>query len=206
MRFLLVVALGVVSAMGHNLDEFLQAALLEVSRDRVEISLRLTPGPAVFAAFSGMIDRDGDGQYGAKEVAKYQSEALRDWSVWVDGSSVALSCEETRVAPMQELREGMGGLELRCTGEFRGMAAGKHHLRFRNDHQPTWSVYMMNALQPSPGVTIDKQTRDSLQREITIEFESQGQARQAGSWWLGAMIAPLLLRAGFLASGMGRKT
>jgi len=107
MRFLLAAALSVVSAAGHNLDEFLQAALLEVSRDRVEISVRLTPGPAVFAAFSGMIDRDGDGRFSVEEVAKYRSEALRDWSVWVDGNAVALSCEEGGVAPIQELREGM---------------------------------------------------------------------------------------------------
>ena len=50
---------GVVSA--HRLDEYLQATLIAVEKDRVEVSLRLIPGVAVSSAVIASIDTNGDG-------------------------------------------------------------------------------------------------------------------------------------------------
>jgi hypothetical protein len=202
---LLSAALSVAALSAHNLDEYLQAALIEVSREHVEISVRMTPGPAVFDAFSGMIDRDNDGRISAEEQLRYRKQALQDWALSVDGVPIRLECNESKVAPMPELREGMGGIEIRCRADLSGVREGRHRLRFRNDHQPAWSAYMMNALQPGAGILIDAQRRDAQQREITIGYEAQGQAKQAGIWWLGAMLAPLLLRAGVLINRQSRK-
>lgn len=192
-------ALGLAPMTAHNLDEYLQAALVGVERERVEIAVRMTPGPAVFEAFSALLDRDRDGQITSEEQARYRSQALRDWQLYLDGKAIAMDCGESELSPIAELREGAGAIWIRCVAALRGVPPGMHRLRFRNGHQAAWSVYMMNALQPGPGVSIQSQERDPLQREITIAFEASGPARRAGSWWLAVMIAPLLLRAAYLA-------
>lgn len=204
MKLLLAAAFGLTTMAAHNLDEYLQAALIGVERERVEVSLRMTPGPAVFGAFSAMLDPDGDERITNDEQAQYRRLALRDWQLSLDDKSLAIDCRESEVSPLAELREGAGAVWIRCVAELQGMPPGMHRLRFRNGHQAAWSVYMMNALQPGPGVSIQSQERDSLQREITIAFEASGPVRRAGSWWLGVMIAALLLRAAYLARSSGK--
>lgn len=199
MKFLLALPLALSSLTAHNLDEYLQAALLGIERERIEISVRMTPGPAVFSAFAALLDRNGDGQISNEEQAQYRSQALQDWRLHVDNKALTMDCRESEVSPVSELREGAGAVLIRCVAELSGMPPGAHRVRFRNGHQPAWSVYMMNALQPGPGVAIQSQEREPLQREITIYFEASGPVRHAGSWWLGVMIAPLLLRAAYLA-------
>ncbi len=189
----------------HNLDEYLQAALIGLERDRVELSVRMTPGAAVFGAFSAMLDRDNDGRITSEEAAQYRIQALRDWRLNLDDQALAMDCHESDVSPLAELREGAGAVWIRCVAEFREMPPGMHRLSFRNGHQAAWSVYMMNALQPGLGVSIQSQQRDPLQREITIAFEASGPVRRAGSWWLGLLIAPLLLRAAYLAGSVRGK-
>lgn len=199
MRLLLAAAIGLTSLPAHNLDEYLQAALIEVGRERVEVSVRMTPGSAVFGAFSAMLDPDGDGRITSEEQARYRSQVMRDWRLHLDDKAIAMDCRDSELSPIAELRVGAGALSIRCVAELQGIPAGMHHLRFRNGHQAAWSVYMMNALQPGPGVSIQSQERDPLQREITIAFEASGPVRRAGSWWLGVIVAPLLLRAAYLA-------
>lgn len=199
MKFLLAAVLGLMSLGAHNLDEYRQAALLGVERERVEISVRMSPGLAVFGAFSALIDGDGDGRISTGEEDDYRIRASRDWRLYLDETPLRMSCASGEISPLSELRDGAGAVSIRCVADFDGMPAGAHRLRFRNEHQVGWSVYMMNALQPGPGVTIQAQRRDPRQREITIEFEAIGPVRRSASWWLGALVAPLLLRGAYLA-------
>ena len=45
----------------HRLDEYLQATVISLEKDRVEASLRLTPGVAVSAAVLAAVDDNSDG-------------------------------------------------------------------------------------------------------------------------------------------------
>ncbi len=45
----------------HRLDEYLQAARIDLQRDGVRIALDLTPGSAVADALIAAVDRDHDG-------------------------------------------------------------------------------------------------------------------------------------------------
>ena len=49
------------SGFAHRLDEYLQAAILTIEKDRVQVSMRLTPGVAVYAVVLAGIDSNGDG-------------------------------------------------------------------------------------------------------------------------------------------------
>ena len=50
---------GVASA--HRLDEYLQATIISVEKDRVQASMRLIPGVAVSSSVIASIDSNGDG-------------------------------------------------------------------------------------------------------------------------------------------------
>ena len=56
----------------------------------------------------------------------------------------------TRVeAPsIDDMRDGVGTIQLRAVGNIDAVAAGRRHLYFRNNHQPAASVYLVNALVP----------------------------------------------------------
>ena len=45
----------------HQLDEYLQAARLDLSRDRVGVEIDLTPGMAIAPQIIALIDVDADG-------------------------------------------------------------------------------------------------------------------------------------------------
>jgi hypothetical protein len=48
-------------AVAHRLDEYLEATILSVEKNRVEISMRLVPGVTVSPTVIASIDTNGDG-------------------------------------------------------------------------------------------------------------------------------------------------
>ena len=50
----------VATAEGHQLDEYLQATRLDLSRDEVVVELSLTPGASIASQVLALIDRDRD--------------------------------------------------------------------------------------------------------------------------------------------------
>jgi len=73
MRKTIVTALMFLSLTGvasaHRLDEYLQATLISIQRDHLEVSMRLIPGMAMSAAVIASIDANSDGFFpAAKEL------------------------------------------------------------------------------------------------------------------------------------------
>jgi hypothetical protein len=62
-------------AIGHRLDEYLQAAIISIGTDRVHAELTLTPGVAVFPALVGAIDTDGNGIITPVEQQAYVTDS-----------------------------------------------------------------------------------------------------------------------------------
>ena len=73
----LIASLGM-PASAHRVDEYLQATLISVEKDRVEAFLRLTPGIAVSSVVLASIDTDGDGVISQTEKRAYAERVLAD--------------------------------------------------------------------------------------------------------------------------------
>ena len=75
---LLLVLFTLAPARAHRLDEYLQATLLSVEKDRVEAQVRLTPGVAVLPLILAQIDSNRDGILSAARVD--MDQGLRAWA------------------------------------------------------------------------------------------------------------------------------
>src|SRR5258708_4965672 len=98
MRRLAVGALFAISVAGdgaaHRLDEYLQATLIGVTRDGIDVEIQLTPGVAVLPVVMAMIDRDRDGRISVEEERAYAARVAREVELRVDGAPTALSLRE----------------------------------------------------------------------------------------------------------------
>src|SRR5437868_841861 len=90
MTIRLVAAVAILLSIGtpakaHRLDEYLQATLISVEKNRVQAQVRLTPGVAVFPIVLAIIDTNADGVISESEQQVYAERVLWDLSVTVDG-------------------------------------------------------------------------------------------------------------------------
>ncbi|MEO8562684.1 MAG: hypothetical protein ABI601_11445, partial [bacterium] len=68
-------------AYAHRLDEYLQATMIQVGKNLVQVQIRLAPGVAVFPSVLATIDVNGDGFISATEQRTYTERVLRDLSL-----------------------------------------------------------------------------------------------------------------------------
>src|SRR5438128_2322190 len=99
-------------ASAHRLDEYLQAALISVEKDRVQVQIRLTPGVAVFPIVLAIIDTDADGVISESEQRVYTERVVRDLSVTVDGDRLKPRLVSTKFPGTGEMKEGHGEIQL----------------------------------------------------------------------------------------------
>ena len=188
MRRLGVSALLALSLVGgaaaHRLDEYLQATLIGVARDGIDVEIQLTPGVAMLPVLMAVIDQDRDGRISPGEERAYVGRVAREVELRVDGVPVPLSLIESNFPTLEAMREGLGtiGIKLRT-------ARSGHELRFENRHLPQVSAYLVNCLAaPSDGLLVSRQERDEAQRSIEFEY----------SFGAGAVPGP---RAAWIALG-----
>lgn len=82
------------------------------------------------------------------------------------------------------------GLDAICLN----LAAGAHQLSFSNDHLPELGVYLANALVPATNaIKINKQERDTLQRELRINFHATTDHGRGRLDWAGVLVFCLCL-------------
>ncbi|MEI9972645.1 MAG: DUF3500 domain-containing protein [Ignavibacteriota bacterium] len=74
-------------AKAHRLDEYLQAAIISVEKDRLQVQMTLTPGVAVYPVVAAAIDADADGVISQIEQRAYAARVLRDLSLRPERSS-----------------------------------------------------------------------------------------------------------------------
>ena len=108
----------------HRLDEYLQASLISLARDRVEVQLDLTPGVAVFPVVLAAIDKDRDGTISEAERSAYAAQVVRDLSLSVDGEPVRLRLVSSRFPDIGEMKEGRGVIELEIVADLRESWSG----------------------------------------------------------------------------------
>ncbi len=168
-------------ASAHRLDEYLQAARIDIGEGRVEVELSLTPGAAVSGTIIEDIDRDRDGSLSASERGAYIARVLSAISLEADGRPVEVRAISSSFPEVDAVRRGEGSILFRAEGLLPPQSSGGHRLLFRNTYRADISVYLANAVEPASqrfGVTA--QRRDPYQRELTIEYEVD--AEPSRSW------------------------
>ena len=153
-------------AAAHRLDEYLQATLIGVTRDTVEVEIQLTPGVAVLPVLMAVIDQDRDGRISSEEKRAYVGRVAREVELRIDGVPAPLSLIESNFPTIEAMREGLGTIRMKLRTERSG-----HELRFENRHLPQISAYLVNCLAaPSDGLVVRRQKRDEVQKSIEFEY------------------------------------
>jgi hypothetical protein len=153
-------------AFPHRLDEYLQATLIGVTRDGIDVEIQLTPGVAMLPVLMSVIDQDRDGRISAEEERSYVDRVLREVELRVDRVPAPLSLIESHFPILEAMREGGGTIGIKLHAARSG-----HELRFENRHLPRVSAYLVNCLAaPSDGLVVRRQVRDEAQRSIEFEY------------------------------------
>lgn len=158
------------AAPAHPPDEYLQATLVSVGRDRVGLNLRLTPGAAAARQVLAAIDADGDGAVSDAEQRAYAERLRGDLSAEIDGAPLPLRLVASEFPTAEEFAAGAGGIRL----EFEaGLPPGgpARRLALENRHQSDIAVYLVNCLVPrEPGVRVVAQARNFTQSRYQVDF------------------------------------
>lgn len=158
------------TASAHRLDEYLQATILSVEKDRVQAFVRLAPGIAVASAVIASVDTNGDGVLSETEQRAYAERVLRDLSFSVDGQRLQLRLVSVDFPKVQEMKEGLGEIQIELTADLpRGGSSRK--LVFENHHQSRISAYMVNCLVPrDKKIQITAQNRNQNQSFYELDY------------------------------------
>jgi hypothetical protein len=174
----------------HRLDEYLQAARIDLRANGVVIDLNLTPGTAVAESIITMIDRDRDGMVSASEQLAYAGEVVSALEVSVDGEPMRLRVVSAEFPAAPAFRRGEGTVRLQASATHRSLTSGAHQMFFRNTHLGAESVYLANALVPDDDrVSVTGQRRDGDQRELTIDYHVRAPSAEVAPWLLFSVVA-----------------
>jgi hypothetical protein len=161
---LAVICAGTASA--HRLDEYLQATLIGLTRDGVDLEINLTPGVAVLPAVMSAIDKNLDGRISPAEERAYADQVVRDVELQLDGKPVPLRLIGTTFPEVEAMRDGLGTIRLKLHANSAG-----RQLRFENRHMRAVSVYLVNCLaSPNDGLLVGRQDRDQAQQSIRFPY------------------------------------
>lgn len=192
------VAIGVgTGASAHRLDEYLQAARIDLRADSVAIELALTPGAELTDAIVAAIDRDDNGIASSDEERAYAREVVHTLRATLDDTPLQLDLLSFSFPTADQFRRGEGTMRLQLGASHPALSNGRHQLSFSNGYRTGQSVYLANALVPvSPRISVTRQQRTFDQRELTIDYAvGTVQAGFAsGGLMLGVVAAVLILR------------
>jgi hypothetical protein len=158
------------AALGHRLDEYLQATLVSIEPGGITLLINLTPGVDVADEVLERIDFNRDGQISESEAATYAELLRRDLTLRLDAEHLELEAVGTVVPTPAELRTGEGIIQL-TFAVATSLEAGRHVLEFENRHHSRIGVYLFNAALPkSRSIEIGRQRRSENQSVGEIRF------------------------------------
>jgi hypothetical protein len=170
---LLVLSLGV-PAWAHRVDEYLQATMISVETDRIQVSMRMVPGIAVAAAVIASIDMNGDGVIADAEGQAYAERVLDNLSLTVDGTRVSPRLLASSFPTIDALRAGVGQISLAFMAPLPRSPAHRT-LVFENHHQHHMAAYLVNCLVPRDRkIRIMAQIRNQDQSFYRLDFVQDG--------------------------------
>jgi hypothetical protein len=174
----------------HRLDEYLQAARVDIDPHRADVELAMTPGVAVANVVIAGIDRDLDGSISSHEEQAYAANVLSAIDFEVDGQRLQLESLGVSFPDLGAMRRGEGTILLHSGAVMPSQSAGAHRVLFRNRHRPDVSVYLANAVVSTDDrLAITTLRRDRDQRELTVNYVIQPWPIGTAAVWLLAGIA-----------------
>ena len=194
------------SASAHRLDEYLQATLLSIEKDRVQVSMRLTPGVAVSAFVLAGIDANADGVISEAERRAYAERVLRDVSLRIDGHELSPQLISVEFPGVEEMKAGLGEIKIEFSADLSRRGRDRR-LIFENHHQSRISAYLVNCLASTdPDIRILAQNRNEQQSFYQLDYAEGGAASDALRlrWWQDvpawpcAAVLLMLVRLAFL--------
>ncbi len=189
-------------AAAHRLDEYLQAATLDVGRERVGVELRMTPGVAVSGQVLKEMNGNGDGVISDVEQRAYVERVRGDLLMTVDGKAVALRPVSFSFPKVEEMSQGVGEIVLGFEAVV-GSGEGSRRIVFENHHDAGISAYLVNCLMPGDaGIRITGQTRSYDQGEYVVEYAVGSGAATGGAGWVKENGGGSLFEACFYRGGM----
>jgi hypothetical protein len=175
-------------ATAHRLDEYLQATLISVEKNRIQIEVRLSPGVAVFPMVLAMIDTNADGIISESEQMVYAERVVRDLSVTLDGDRLRPRLLSAKFPEAAEMKEGRGEIQLEFGADLPRNGPNRR-LIFENHHQSRIAAYLVNCLVPrDPDIRLTAQNRNQSQSLYELDYVQAGVRSEAFSfaWWSGA--------------------
>jgi len=174
---------GVASA--HRLDEYLQATILSVDKDHVQVSMRLIPGVAVASSIIVSIDSDGDGIISDTEQRAYAERVLADLSLMMDGVRLPPKLISVSFPQIEQMKEGVGEIHINFIADLpRG--GSSRRLILENHHLSRNSAYLVNCLVPTNhDIHIAAQSRNDQQSFYQLDYVQGGNLSNPAplKWW-----------------------
>ena len=176
-------------ALAHRLDEYLQATLISVEKNRVQAQMTLTPGVAVYPIVLAKIDTDADGVISETERRAYAERVLADLSLAIDGHRLTPQLISLQFPTVDEMKEGLGEIQIEFSADLpRGGLDRK--LIFENYHLSRIAAYQVNCLVPrDPDIRIVAQNRNYSQSHYELDYAEAGVSFSSSplsfAWWSG---------------------
>lgn len=158
-------------AFAHEVDEYVQSALISLERDHLDVQIRLVPGADVFSQVFTRIDTNADGVVSDTEKQAYARSVLRDLTFSMNGQPLAAQILSTQFPSVDLMKEGLGEIQLSLRVPLAERAA---HEKFvlENHHQRAISAYLVNCLKPTDSsLRIVTQRRSADQSRYELEYE-----------------------------------
>ena len=189
---------------GHRLDEYLQATLISVEKDRVQAFMRLIPGVAVSSTVLASIDTNGDGVISEAEQRTYAERVLRELSITVDGKRASPALVSQKFPTMEAIKEGLGEIQIEFTVDL-SPGGPTREIVLENHHLNEISAYLVNCLVPrDPNLRILMQNRNESQSFYQLAYAQAGSSSDSLSLkgsstirrWVGAVGFASIFRLG----------
>ena len=158
-------------AFAHEVDEYVQAALISLERDHLDVRLRLVAGADVFSQVFARIDTNRDGSVSEAEKQAYAHAVVRDLAFNLNGQRMAAGIVSITFPPVDLMKEGLGEIELALRVPV-SKPGGHHKLVLENRHQRAISAYLMNCVKPrDASLRIVSQRRSADQSRYELDYD-----------------------------------
>ena len=194
------------SASAHRLDEYLQATIISIEKQHVQVSMRLIPGVAVSSFVLTGIDTNADGVISETERRAYAERVLGDVSLTVDGDSLRPRLISVEFPAVELMKEGLGEIQIEFSADLPRRGPDRR-LVFENHHQSRIAAYLVNCLVPRDrDIRVVVQNRNEQQSFYQLDYVQAGVSadmlplrwRPAARGWAAMAALLLFTRLAFL--------
>ncbi len=159
----------------HRLDEYLQATIISLEKDRVGVFMRLIPGIAVSSSVLANIHGSSEGAVSEAEQHAYAEQVLKDIFLSVDGARLVPQLISASFPTAETMKEGVGEIQLEFSAHLPQTRSAKRALVWENHHQRQISAYLVNSLVPQDrDLHIVAQRRNENQSLYELDYSQDG--------------------------------